>query len=78
LKRFLPYGIIVMMDEEELLSELEAWCAAKYGRQRELAKAIGVTSPMVNDWIARRKTPSLRHGLKVLEFLKRRRSKKKG
>jgi hypothetical protein len=36
--------------QEELLGALEAWCKARYGRQRAVAQAIGVTALMVNDW----------------------------
>jgi hypothetical protein len=63
------------MDQERLLDELGAWCKARYGRQRQLALAIGVTPAMINDWIVRRKTPNLAHGLRLLEFLNRRRQR---
>jgi hypothetical protein len=58
------------MDQERLLDALATWCKARYGRQRHLAQAIGVTPAMINDWIVRRKTPNLRHGLRLLDFLK--------
>ena len=53
---------------------------ARYGRQHEIAQMLGVSDALVANWIARRKTPTLKHGLKLLEFLKARRqhSKKKG
>jgi transcriptional regulator with XRE-family HTH domain len=60
------------MNQERLLTLLSACAGAKRGRQHELAQAIGVTDEQVSNWINRKKTPSLRHGLAVLEFLRRR------
>jgi DNA-binding transcriptional regulator YiaG len=57
---------------DSLISELTSWCKAKHGRQRELAAMLGVSEQLVSNWLARRKTPTLQHGLQIQEFLKRR------
>jgi hypothetical protein len=56
------------------LSELKAWAAeARHGEQPEFAKLLGVPKQRVNRWIAGRKIPNLRDGLKLQEFLKKQR-----
>jgi transcriptional regulator with XRE-family HTH domain len=49
---------------DNLISELTSWCKAKHGRQRELAAMLGVSEQLVSNWLARRKTPTLKHGFK--------------
>ena len=62
---------------DKLISELTAWCRAQHGRQRELAAMLGVSEQLVSNWLARRKTPTLQHGLQIQEFLKKRRKSRK-
>ena len=52
---------------DKLISELTSWCKAKHGRQRELAAMLGVSEQLVSNWLARRKTPTLQHGLQIQE-----------
>jgi DNA-binding XRE family transcriptional regulator len=54
---------------ESLISELEAWCSEKRGRQTELAKAIGVTRQAVNFWLTRRSNPTSEQTLAIVAFL---------
>jgi transcriptional regulator with XRE-family HTH domain len=54
-------------------SELTAWCRARHSRQRELAALLGVSEQLVSNWLARRKTPTLQHGLQIQEILKKQR-----
>jgi hypothetical protein len=71
-----PYGKVQQMAAQELddlISELTSWCRAKHGRQRELAVLLGVSEQLVSNWLARRKTPTLQHGLQIQEILKKQR-----
>lgn len=61
---------------EQYLNDLRNWCRAKYGRQTEAARHIGVTRAKLNDWITGRTQPSLSDGLKLIEFLKQQRKRK--
>jgi predicted XRE-type DNA-binding protein len=65
---------------DDLISELKAWAEqARYGEQTELARLLGVPKQRVSHWIAGRKIPNLRDGLKLQAFLKKqRRSKSRG
>jgi transcriptional regulator with XRE-family HTH domain len=56
---------------DNLISELTSWCKAKHGRQRELAAMLGVSEQLVSNWLARRKTPTLQHGLQIQQLLKK-------
>jgi hypothetical protein len=62
---------------DKLISELTTWCRGQHGRQRELAAMLGVSEQLVSNWLARRKTPTLQHGLQIQEFLKKRRKSRK-
>jgi hypothetical protein len=57
-----------------LLAELGEWCAEKWGRQSELARAIGVTPQAVNDWLNGRKKMTGEQALRVSEFVAKTRS----
>jgi transcriptional regulator with XRE-family HTH domain len=61
---------------EKLMRELTDWCKAEYGRQRELARALGVTEQVVSHWLTKRSTPTLEHGLHILTFLEQQRKNK--
>jgi hypothetical protein len=58
---------------EILLSKLGYWCEQGWGRQTETAKAIGVTSQRVNDWITGRKKMTGEQALRLQKFLQRQR-----
>ena len=60
-------------ESERLLAELKAWCDQKHGRRMELARLLGVSPQLVSDWMARRRTPTLDDGLKLMAFLKQQR-----
>ena len=57
-------------ETERLLSELRDWCKAEYGRQSEIARALGVSRQQVYDWINRRTMPTLEMGFRLQSFLK--------
>ena len=63
--------------EEKLLSDLKAWARAEYGRPALLARKLGVSRQLVSHWTTRRRTPTLRHGLAIQEFLKRQAKRRK-
>jgi hypothetical protein len=58
---------------DKVLNDLTEWCGAEFGRQRMLAKELGVSEQVVSHWIYRRRTPRLKHWLRLQEFLKRQR-----
>ena len=48
-----------------------AWCHAKHGRQKELARALGVSDQWVSNWVTGMRIPNLEHGLRIQVFLRR-------
>lgn len=64
-------------ETDELINELKAWAAqAKYGEQKEVAKALGVSQGTFNHWITGRRLPDIRKGLKLQTFLKKQQRRK--
>jgi transcriptional regulator with XRE-family HTH domain len=59
-------------ESEKLIAELRAWCQEKYGRQTEVAKALGVSKGTVNHWLSGH-VPSYDKGLALAAFLEQRR-----
>jgi transcriptional regulator with XRE-family HTH domain len=55
---------------EKLIAELTAWCGAKYGRQTELADKLGVSKQLVANWLAGRRTPTLKHFFAIQAILR--------
>jgi len=56
------------------MAELKAWAEqAEHGAQKKLAERLGVSRQTLNSWIGGRKTPSLKAGLKIQTFLRKRR-----
>jgi predicted XRE-type DNA-binding protein len=64
---------------QELLAELSHWCEQRWGRQAEVASAVGTSRQTVNDWLSGRKKMTGEQALRVQEFLlkTRRRSARK-
>jgi hypothetical protein len=64
-----------MKTPQEMLDELEDWCRQEYGRKSKVAKVLGVTPQIVNDWfvkdLKKRSKPTWDTGLKIQEFLKK-------
>jgi len=60
---------------EKILTEMEAWCSKKYGRQTELAEALGVSKQLVANWIARRRALTLKNYFAIRDFLNREKKK---
>ena len=79
LSKIYAEGILPPMPEkasERLLAELKAWCDQKRGRRAEIARMLNVSPQLVSDWMARRKTPTLDDGLKLMAFLKEHRRRR--
>ena len=55
---------------EKLITELAVWCEAKYGRQTELADKLGPSKQLVANWLARRRTPTLKHFFAIQAILR--------
>jgi transcriptional regulator with XRE-family HTH domain len=55
---------------EKVMTELSEWCEAKYGRQTELAEKLGVSKQLVANWLARRRTPTLKHFFAIQAILR--------
>jgi predicted XRE-type DNA-binding protein len=60
----------------ELMARLEAWTKEERGNQLRIANYLGVRQSAVSDWIAGRTSPSLSHGLAIIDFLKRQRRRR--
>ena len=56
---------------KKLMARLAEWCHAKHGRQRELARALGVSDQWVSNWVTGQRIPNLEHGLRIQVFLRR-------
>jgi transcriptional regulator with XRE-family HTH domain len=56
---------------KKLMARLAAWCHAKHGHQKELAKAMGVSDQWVSNWVSGQRIPNLEHGLQIQVFLGR-------
>ncbi len=57
----------------ELLNRLRAYCEAKRGRSRDLAREFGIEPSSVSDWTNGRTLPSLEHALRIQQILARKR-----
>jgi DNA-binding XRE family transcriptional regulator len=56
-------------EPKELLKEMAARTDKRYGRQRKMAKMLGVTPQQLNDWFADRSMPTWETGHKIEVFL---------
>jgi hypothetical protein len=54
---------------QELLAELSHWCEQRWGRQAEVALAVGSSRQTINDWLGGRKKMTGEQALRVQEFL---------
>jgi transcriptional regulator with XRE-family HTH domain len=57
------------LSSEEILRELREWCQSGYGRQIQLAEALGVSAQRVSHWLRGRRKLTLELGLKIHAFL---------
>jgi DNA-binding transcriptional regulator YiaG len=60
---------------QALLARAKRWCDQKYGRQAELAEALGTTRQTVNAWFTGKQSPTSEQTLALLEFLRTKRTK---
>jgi hypothetical protein len=60
-----------------LINELQTWCREKYGRNTEVAKALGVSRQLISDWFSGRTVPTLIMGFAIQEFLETQKAKRK-
>jgi hypothetical protein len=58
---------------QSLLAQLAYWCEQGWGRQTQVAKAVGATPQKVNDWLNGRKKMSGEQALRVAAFMKQHR-----
>jgi hypothetical protein len=61
---------------EKLVSELQAWCQAKRGRNTEIAKMLGVSRQLVTDWFSRKTDPMADKLFVIRDFLRKQRRHK--
>jgi hypothetical protein len=61
---------------QELLVELQYWCEQKWGRQTQVARAVGTTPQIVSDWLSGRKKMTGEQTLRVQELLQRERHRR--
>ena len=62
---------------ERLLLEAKAWSDQERGRQRELARHLGVSPQALNNWLSRRQDPPAHVALELQEFMRRQKSPRK-
>jgi transcriptional regulator with XRE-family HTH domain len=58
---------------EVVMERLKRWCKDPdgWGRQRQLAKELGVSEPLVSSWVLGRRLPSLQHWFSIKAILNR-------
>jgi transcriptional regulator with XRE-family HTH domain len=61
---------------DKLMAELKTWCGEKYGRQAEVASALGVSKGLVTNWLAGRRAPSLKQFFNLQRFLEAQRKQR--
>src|SRR5262249_9518743 len=55
---------------QSLLAQLSYWCKQGWGRQTQVAKAVGTTPQTVNDWLNGRKKMTGEQALRASAFIK--------
>jgi predicted XRE-type DNA-binding protein len=63
-------------ESEKLRVQLKAWCEKEYGRQAQVAEALGVSRAAVTDWIKGNAVPSFDAGMELLKFLRKQKRRK--
>jgi transcriptional regulator with XRE-family HTH domain len=78
-KRICSVHILSMGTKElkELMTELAKACQP-YGRQKEVAKELGVSEQILSNWLSGSRVPLLKNLFKIEAFLKKLKSKPKG
>jgi transcriptional regulator with XRE-family HTH domain len=56
-------------DPRAVIDELKRWCGGQYGRQSQIARQLGVSRQLVNDWLAGKAMPRIETWLKLKDFL---------
>jgi predicted transcriptional regulator len=59
---------------KELMAELAAECEP-YGRQKEVAKELGVSEQILSNWLSGSRVPLLKNLFKIEAFLKKQKTK---
>lgn len=62
----------------KLLNQLQQWCSQGWGRQAEVARALGVFPQTVSAWFADQKQPTGEQALAIQEFLRAQRRRRPG
>jgi DNA-binding transcriptional regulator YdaS (Cro superfamily) len=62
-------GVLPSELSQSLLAQLAYWCEQAWGRQTQVAKAVGVTPQTVNDWLNGRKKMTGEQALRVSAFI---------
>jgi transcriptional regulator with XRE-family HTH domain len=70
---FLPMGT---KELKELMTELAKECQP-HGRQKEVAKELGVSEQILSNWLSGSRVPLLKNLFKIEAFLKRQKSRRK-
>jgi predicted transcriptional regulator len=61
---------------KELMAELAKACKP-YGRQKEVAKELGVSEQILSNWLSGSRVPLLKNLFKIEEYLKKQKSRRK-
>ena len=62
---------------EKVMDEIRVWCEAKRGRQKQLARDVGVSEQVMSNWLNKRKTPSLTYWLQLQALAQKIRRRRK-
>ena len=67
-----------MDDPQTTINLLKAWCDEKYGRKSAVARMLGLSPQLVNDWFSGKSNPTWETGHTIQIFLKKSEKTRKG
>ena len=62
---------------ERLMLEAKAWADQERGRQKEMARHLGVSQQALSNWLSRRQDPPAHLVLELQEFMRRKKAPRK-
>ena len=70
-------ALVMRQRLERLLLEAKGWSDQERGRQRELARHLGVSPQALNNWLSRRQDPPAHVALELQDFMRRKKTPRK-
>jgi transcriptional regulator with XRE-family HTH domain len=72
------FSTLVMKQRlERLMLETKAWADQERGRQKELARYLGVSRQALSNWLSRRQDPPAHVALELQDLMRRKKAPRK-